>query len=185
MAESKPESSTAASGAETEQTPPPLLVNAQYVKDLSFENPRAPASLSDGQRPNPNVNVAIDVNARRMQEKRYEVVLSIRAEASHDEATLFLAEVHYAGLFTIGDVPKEAIEPLLLVNAPHLLFPFARAIIADSVRDGGFAPLMVHPIDFASLYRQRKQERAEARKGDGKDGDGRPSDGEGSEPAAP
>ncbi len=183
MAEFTPESSTAASSGKTEQAPP-LLVNAQYVKDVSFENPRAPASLSDGQRPNPNVNVAIDVNARRMQEKRYEVVLSIRAEASHDEATLFLAEVHYAGLFTIGDVAEKSIERLLLVHAPHLLFPFARAIIADSVRNGGFAPLMVHPIDFASLYRQRKQERAEAQKGDGKDGDGRPSDGEGSEPAA-
>ena len=183
MAESTPESSTAASDGRTEQAPP-LLVNAQYVKDLSFENPRAPASLSDGQRPNPNVNVVIDVNARRIKEKRYEVVLSIRAEASHDETTLFLAEVQYAGLFTIGDVPEEAVEPLILVHAPHLLFPFARAIIADSVRDGGFAPLMVHPIDFASLYRQRKKERAEGQKGDGKDGDGRPSEGGGSEPAA-
>ncbi len=184
MADSKPESSTAASGGETEQTPPALMVNAQYVKDLSFENPRAPASLSDGQRPNPNVKVTIDVNARRLQEKRYEVVLTIRAEASHDEATLFLAEVHYAGLFTIGEVPEEAIEPLLLVHAPHLLFPFARAIIADSVRDGGFAPLMVHPIDFASLYRQRKQKRAEGQKGDGKNGDGRPSDDAGDGEAA-
>ena len=163
MAESTPESSTAASSGKTEQAPP-LLVNAQYVKDLSFENPRAPASLSDGQRPNPNVNVAIDVNARRMQEK-------ITITGTNDAPT-------------IGDVAEKSIERLLLVHAPHLLFPFARAIIADSVRNGGFAPLMVHPIDFASLYRKRKQERAEGQKGDGKDGDGRPSEGEGSEPAA-
>ena len=156
MSESAPKQEGAAA-ASTPQAPT-LVVNAQYVKDLSFENPRAPASLIDGQKINPKVNVSIDVNAKRMQEKIFEVVLHIRANASHDDAPLFLAEVAYAGVFTVGDVPEDAIEPVILIHAPQLLFPFARAIIAANVRDGGFAPLLVHPIDFAALYRQRKQQ---------------------------
>lgn len=133
-----------------------LVVNTQYVKDLSFENPSAPASLVGGQKMSPKVDVSVDVSARRMQEKLFEVVLRIRVNASHEDSALFLAEVDYAGVFTVGDMPEEEIEPEVLIHAPQLLFPFARAIIADNVRDGGFAPLLVQPIDFAVLYDQRK-----------------------------
>ncbi len=170
MAKSAPEpKSEATAGA---PTAPGLVVNAQYVKDLSFENPRAPASLSDGQRQNPKVDVSIDVNARRIKDTMFEVVLHIRANASHDDGALFLAEVDYAGVFTVSNVPEDSIEPMLLIHAPQLLFPFARAIIADSVRDGGFSPLLVHPIDFAALYRQRKQKKSANGQGSGEQTNG-------------
>jgi len=139
---------------------PPMLVQAQYIKDLSFENPRAPQSFSEARSAPPSVDINVDVGARPMQERTFEVVLAVRAEAKVPSGSLFVAEVQYAGLFTVGDVPKEAVEPMLLIQAPMLLFPFARAIIAEAVREGGFAALLVQPIDFAALYRQRKQQGA-------------------------
>jgi len=156
MSKSKPEQQSDVATSPSQASP--LFVNTQYVKDLSFENPSAPASLVGGQKISPKVDVSVDVSARRMQEKLFEVVLRIRVNASHDDNVLFLAEVDYAGVFTVGDIPEEEIEPEVLIHAPQLLFPFARAIIADNVRDGGFAPLLVQPIDFAVLYNQRKEQ---------------------------
>ena len=143
-----------AGGPGAGQQAPTLAVNAQYVKDLSFENPNAPQSLMQ-LKAAPDVNVNVDVSVRQLAEKSYEVVLGARGEGSSEGNALFIAEVQYAGIFTIGDVPQEYVQPLLMIEAPRLLFPFARAIISDCVRDGGFPPLMIHPIDFVALYQQR------------------------------
>ncbi len=151
------------------QTPdgkPMMLVNAQYVKDLSFENPNAPQSLS--QQGEPNVQIAIDVNANQVAEKAFEVTLTLRAEGTAGETALFIVEIVYAGIFSIGEVPEEYLAPLVYIEAPRQLFPFARAIIADAVRDGGFPPLLVQPIDFVQLYQQRAaQAQAEQQGADG------------------
>jgi len=133
---------------------PMMIVNAQYVKDLSFENPNAPQSLSQ-QSGEPNIQIAIDVNADQIADKAFEVTLTLRAEGTAGEEQLFIVEIVYAGIFSLGEVPDEYVPPLLYIEAPRQLFPFARAIIADAVRDGGFPPLLVQPIDFMSLYQQR------------------------------
>ena len=148
---------------------PMLLVNAQYVKDLSFENPNAPASLTQQGEGGPNVELAIDVAAGQIQDRMYEVVLSIRAEGTTGENKLFIVEIAYCGVFTLGEVGEDYIAPLLYIEAPRLLFPFARGIISDCVRDGGFPPLLIHPVDFVSLFQQRAAQEAEqAENGNGK-----------------
>ena len=145
---------------------PMMMVNAQYVKDLSFENPNAPQSLSQ-QGGEPNVQIAIDVNADQIAEKSFEVSLTLRAEGTSGTDALFIVEIVYAGIFTLGEVPDEYVPPMLYIEAPRQLFPFARAIIADAVRDGGFPPLLVQPIDFMSMYQQRvAQVQADAGKAD-------------------
>ena len=156
-----------AGGTSTPDGQPMMLVNAQYVKDLSFENPNAPQSLSQ-QQGEPNVQIAIDVNANQVAEKAYEVTLTLRAEGTAGETALFIAEIAYAGIFTIGDVPEEYMAPLVYIEAPRQLFPFVRAIVADAVRDGGFPPLLVQPIDFVALYQQRAA-KAQAEQGEGGD----------------
>ena len=131
----------------------PITVNAQYIKDLSFENPNAPQSLAmTGEQP--NLDVHIDVQTRSGPEDSYEVTLLIKANAKLGDKTAFLIELAYAGLFTLKGLPKEALQPVLLIEAPRILFPFARNIIADVTRDGGFAPLMINPIDFADMFRR-------------------------------
>ena len=142
---------------------PALTVNGQYVKDQSFENPGAPATLMQAGQRAPNVEVAIDVNARRIADLTFEVVLAIRAEGKHEATSLFIAEIEYAGVFSIGkQVPQEYVQPIILIEAPRLLFPFARAIVSDMVRDGGFPPLLIHPIDFAQLFQQRAAQAQQA-----------------------
>ncbi len=133
---------------------PSLVVNAQFVKDLSFENPRAPASLMATKEP-PKIDVNVNVNARNLSEQTFEVTLTIRADARAGEETAFVAELVYGGVFTLANVPEEALRPTLLIECPRLLFPFARRIIADATRDGGFPPLYINPIDFVSLYRSQ------------------------------
>ena len=156
---------------------PMMLVNAQYVKDLSFENPNAPASLSQ-QTSEPNVQIAIDVNADQIADKSFEVSLTLRAEGTSGTDPLFIVEIVYAGVFTLGEVPDEYVPPMLYIEAPRQLFPFARAIIADAVRDGGFPPLLVQPIDFMSMYQQRvAQVQADAGEGEG-EGDAPAADGD-------
>lgn len=145
---------------------PMLMVNAQYVKDLSFENPNAPQSLME-QKGQPNVQIAVDVNARQIAEKSFEVTLQLRCEGKSETATLFMAEVAYAGVFTLGEVQQDYVAPLLYIEAPRQLFPFARNIIADCIRDGGFPQLLVQPIDFVQLYQQRAaQAKAGQQQGD-------------------
>jgi preprotein translocase subunit SecB len=133
---------------------PFMKVNMQYVKDLSFENPNSPKSLLQI-KDNPEINFQVDLNAQKLNEDNYEVSLNLTAKAhSKDdkEFIIFITELVYAGLFTLKNIPQEKIEEVLLIQCPHILFPFARRIIADTTRDGGFPPLMMEPIDFASLY---------------------------------
>ncbi len=132
----------------------PIVVNTQYVKDLSFENPNAPQSLVP-QAAQPNIEVNVNVQARGLGPNVYEVTLSITCTAKHEAITAFIAEVAYAGVFTLNGVPQESVHPVLLIECPRLLFPFARALVANATRDGGFLPLMIQPIDFLDLYRRQ------------------------------
>ncbi len=134
----------------------PITVLAQYLKDLSFENPGAPGSAAGGAAA-PHGRVDVDVKARSLPEHGYEVTLVMRAEAAREGATAFLVEVEYAGIFQLNGVPPEAVEPVLLIECPRILFPYARAIISTATQDGGYAPLLVNPIDFAQLYRAQRQ----------------------------
>jgi preprotein translocase subunit SecB len=124
---------------------------AQYIKDLSFEVPGAPAMISQA----PLIELGVDLQARRVDTEHYEVELKLRVSAKSADKQLFLLELAYAGLFRMVGLPEEAMQPMLMIQAPHMLFPFARRIIADVVRDGGMPPLMVDPIDFASLYQAK------------------------------
>ena len=142
----------------------PLVVNIQYVKDLSFEVPNAPAIYST-LRAQPNVNINLDVNARRVQdgENVFEITLQIKAEATEpatgngaQPGTVFIIELAYCGIFTLTGVPEDAVEPVLLVECPRLLFPYARNILADVTRDGGFPPVLLQPIDFVALWQSRR-----------------------------
>ena len=134
---------------------PQVSILTQYVKDFSFENPNAPASLQMTTQPRIEINV--NVNAKRAGDDLYEVELKIEAKATNDDMTAFAVELLYAGLFGLRNLPEEALEPFLVVEAPRLLFPFARRIVADATRDGGFPPLMLEPIDFGSLYMAQQQ----------------------------
>jgi preprotein translocase subunit SecB len=124
---------------------------AQYIKDLSFENPGAPALMSQA----PNIDLGVDLQARRGDAEHFEVELKLRVNAKAGDKTVFLLELAYAGLFRIVGIPDDMLQPLLLIQAPHMLFPFARRIVADVVRDGGMPPLMIDPIDFAALYQTK------------------------------
>jgi preprotein translocase subunit SecB len=134
-----------------------IHVLGQYIKDLSFENPGAPRSLRPSDKA-PKLDVNVNVNARAQSQSEFEIELKLEAKATRADEALFIAEVSYAGLFQIRNVPQEHLHPLLLIECPRLLFPFARQIIADATRQGGFPPLMIDPVDFAALYRQRMAE---------------------------
>ena len=139
----------------------PIRINAQYVKDLSFENPRAPQSLQP-QQGQPKVDVHVDVKATKLADSVYEVVLTTTVNGTGDEGQLFLAELSYGGVFTLEGLPEEHLQSVLLVECPRLLFPFARNIVADVTRDGGFPPLLIQPVDFGQLYRQSQEENSTA-----------------------
>ena len=141
--------------------PPQLNVLAQYTKDLSFENPNAPASLQPQGNP-PQINIQINVGANPLAETEYEVSLTIEGKAENAGKVMFSFELVYAGVFRIVNVPKENLHPLIMIGCPRLLFPFAREIVATSVRDGGFPPLMLDPVDFVGLYRQNMERQAAA-----------------------
>jgi preprotein translocase subunit SecB len=136
---------------------PRLMVQTQYVKDLSFENPRAPASL-DGSQNRPEISVRVDVQTSRVADGRYEVVLQLNVDAKAAQQALFVLELSYGGIFAVANIPDESLQPLLMVECPRLLFPFARRIVADATRDGGLPPLMIDPIDFVAHYRRRLQQ---------------------------
>lgn len=133
---------------------PGMQVVGQYIKDLSFENPGAPGAVAQ----RPQIEFAVDLQARRADPEHFEVELKLRVNATGEGKPLFLLELVYAGLFRLHNIPEEAIQQVLLIEAPHMLFPFARRIVADVVRDGGMMPLMIEPIDFAALYRAKMQE---------------------------
>lgn len=132
----------------------PLTLHGQYIKDLSFENPRAPQSLIEQKQPQLTLNV--NVQTRQFETKTFEVALVIEASAhTPEKEPLFMLELIYAGTVTLGDVPQEAHGPLLLIETPRLLFPFARAIVANATREAGFPPLNIAPVDFVALYRSQ------------------------------
>lgn len=145
---------TNGNGAPVEQAAPQLNVLAQYTKDLSFENPNAPTSLGQ-QQEQPAINIQINVGANNLSENEYEVVLSIEGKAETAGKVMFSFDLAYAGVFRIVNVPKENLHPLVMIECPRLLFPFARQIVADTIGAGGFPPVMLGLIDFASLYQQR------------------------------
>ena len=130
---------------------PRVQIIGQYVKDLSFENPGAPMTLTV----RPAIDLGVDLQARRLDPERYEVELKLRVSAKSEDKPVFLLELVYGGLFLIQSAPEELLQPILLIEGPHLLFPFARRIVADVIRDGGMPPLMIEPIDFAALYRAK------------------------------
>jgi preprotein translocase subunit SecB len=130
-----------------------LIVNAQYIKDLSFENPRAPHSLRQQTTP-PAVEINVDVKAQNLGQDAFEVVLTINASAKIQNEALFIVELTYGAVITVRNVPQEMLSPVVLVETPRLMFPFARNIIAETTRDGGFPPLMINPIDFSELLRR-------------------------------
>jgi preprotein translocase subunit SecB len=130
----------------------PLSVMAQYIKDLSFENPLAPRLP---ERQQPSINIQVGVSLDPLSETDIEVVLKIEGKAVLPNNTvLFAIELPYAGVFRIQNVPQDSLQPFVLIECPRLLFPFAREIIATTTANGGFPPLMLDPVDFAGLYRE-------------------------------
>jgi preprotein translocase subunit SecB len=140
---------------------PQLRVNAQYVKDLSFENPGAPATMVQRQNA-PEIGLDVNVDIRRVAERSFEVTLHIHAKAEDKGDTLFLVELAYAGVFSMEFQDEEQLNQILMMYCPNLLFPFARQIVASTTSQGGFPPLMLEPIDFSRLYAQHKAGDAEA-----------------------
>ena len=136
---------------------PSLSILAQYTKDLSFENPGAPRSLQARENA-PDININVNVNANPLSDSDFDVVLTLSAEAKDGERVLFHTELVYGGVFRVTGFPQEHMLPLLFIECPRLLFPFARQIIADVPRNGGFPPLMIDPIDFAQMFTQRMAE---------------------------
>lgn len=161
----------------------PLIINTQYVKDLSFEVPGAPQIFAT-LRSQPQINLGLDVKVQKLapaEQNAFEVTLHLRAEAfdpaqggaaaaaaaeeGRKPAPIFIAELAYAGVFTLNNVPENAVEPVLLVECPRLLFPFARNILADVTREGGFPPVLLQPIDFAALWQSRRAQAQAAQAG--------------------
>ncbi len=132
----------------------PLAVSLQYLKDVSFESPRAPQVFVT-QGPQSQVNVNVRVDGRGVGENTYEITLHLEVKAVAGEDPVFILEMDYAGIFTVAPQPPEALSPLLMVEAPRLLFPFARQIVTNTIAAGGFPPLLINPIDFADLYRRQ------------------------------
>jgi preprotein translocase subunit SecB len=144
---------TAQPQAQPQATAPQLNILAQYIKDFSFENPNSPQSLvTSGQ--NPAINIQVNVSANQLQDNNIEVVLKIDGKADTAGTTLFAFELAYAGVFRILNVPDDSMHPIVMIECPRLLFPFSRQIIATTVSNGGFPPLMLDPVDFVGLYRQ-------------------------------
>jgi preprotein translocase subunit SecB len=152
--EDKAENGAAAAG---NGEAPSLSVLAQYIKDLSFENPHAPNSLRPREDA-PEINININVNANPLSETDFEVELKLEASAGSDADTMFNVELMYGGVFRLENMPQEAVAPAVLIECPRMLFPFARQIISDATRNGGFPPLLIDPVDFAALFQQRMAE---------------------------
>jgi preprotein translocase subunit SecB len=145
-----------AGAAQSGGVQPQLQVLAQYIKDLSFENPQAPQSLQGGTKP--ALDVSVDVQARPLGVDQYEVLLRIRGDAQGTASNkVFVVELVYGGVFMMRGIPQEGIQPILLIECPRILFPFARQVVASVTQSGGFPPLLLDPIDFAGLYRMQLQ----------------------------
>ena len=148
-----PENQNAAGGGADDR--PSFVVLAQYLKDLSFESPLAPASFQNGAAP--QIDVTVDVQGRNLSPNQYEVELSVSARAMRDNQAAFVVEASYAGVFEIKNLPQDQLEVAMLVECPRLLFPFMRQIVADATRNGNFPPMMLEPIDFMGIYVANKE----------------------------
>ena len=155
MDERQPAETPATSPPVTAASPAPQMkILGQYLKDLSFENPNAPQSLNT-QANQPEISISVNVNARTISPTDFEVELHLDAKASHNDKVVFAAELLYAGVFRLENIPQEALHPVVLIECPRMLCPFARQVLADATRNGGFPPLMLDPIDFAAMYQKR------------------------------
>jgi preprotein translocase subunit SecB len=146
--------STTNGGPQPQIVMPQVGVLVQYLKDFSFENPHAPRSLAPSSA-QPNINIQVNVEAAPASETEFEVTLRLEGKAEAQNLVLYSFELVFAGMFRIMNVPSDSLQPFVMIECPRLLFPFAREIIATAVRNGGFQPLLLNPIDFVELYRQR------------------------------
>jgi len=138
-----------------QQAGPSVEVVAQYTKDLSFENPKAPGALSNQQNQSPQLNFNVQVNASPISDTDVEVELRIECRAGEEDNVVFALELVYAGVFRLRNIPQEHLQPFIMIECPRLLFPFARQVVAETISGGGFPPVMLGLIDFGSLYQQR------------------------------
>jgi preprotein translocase subunit SecB len=160
MADQKPGPGNGSGQPAGDPGQPPLIVKGQYVKDLSFENPNAPDVFMQGD-VQPQVDINVHVDARRLPNGDFEVTLTVKVDARAKERQVFICELAYAGVFALGPIiPQDQHQGVLLIECPRLLFPYARAIISDATREGGFPPLTMQPIDFFSLFQQQMQQQA-------------------------
>ena len=154
------ETANGTNGAATQQAAQPQVqvrILSQYVKDLSFENPIVRKLMaSPGE--SPNLKVEVNVNAERVEGDVFESAIEFKATATNNIGTIYVLEVVYAGLFKVESMPEQSLEPFLLISAPTTIFPFLRRLVADVTREGGYPPLLLDPIDFASLFMRRLQE---------------------------
>ena len=141
---------------------PVINALAQYAKDLSFENPNAPRSLQPQEGQGPQINIQVNVNAQQLAETDFEVELTLEGNAKVNNDVLFAFDLKYAGVFRMLNIPQDQLHPAVMIECPRLLFPFARQIVAEAVRNGGFPPLYIDPIDFVGLYRQKAFEAQQA-----------------------
>ncbi len=144
-----------------EAAQPMLRILAQYIKDASFENPNAPDSLRTDQDA-PQISINIEIGRQMLDNNTVEVVLVLGAKAERDGEPVFLCELEYAGLFAFGNIAEEHIQPMILIECPRLLFPFARQIMAELTQNGGYPPILLEPPDFASMFREEMLRRAQA-----------------------
>ena len=144
-------------GGTQEEAAPQLNVVAQYIKDFSFENPNAPQSLTPGGEA-PQIGIQINVNAAPLSDSEIEVVLKLDGKAEMAGKLMFRFDLEFGGVFRIRNVPQESLNAIVLIECPRLLFPFAREIIATAVRNGGFPPLLLDPVDFVALYRRKMEQ---------------------------
>lgn len=147
---------TADNTAQQAASAPSMNLIGQYIRDLSFENPGAPASIMAGG-PNPNFQVNINVGVKKQSDDVYAIELTLTAKAERDAKTLFAVELVYGGVFRLRNVPESQLAPILMVECPRLIFPFARQVLASVTQQGGFPPLMMEPVDFMAIYRQNLQ----------------------------
>lgn len=163
MADTPADPATSAAGelGADSMAEPRIGIEHQYIKDLSFESPLGPSSTTAIQN-NPQVSVEVSTSARPISDDKYEVCLNIQGKAMAGESALFIVELTYGGVISLANVPDEAVQPILLIEGPRHLFPFARNIVADVTRDGGFPPLFLQPIDFMQLYQEQHGEDGDA-----------------------
>ena len=147
--------------AQSPETMPSLNALAQYAKDFSFENPNAPRARAPQQQA-PTNNIQVNVNAKQLAETDFEVDLKLEGDGKVGNDVLFAFDLTYAGVFRARNIPPDQLHPVIMIECPRLLFPFARQMVADAVRNGGFPPLYIDPIDFVALYRQKAAEQGQA-----------------------